>query len=51
MEGAGGGPAGRHPQLYLTQLLINLPTLQIGDLSTWLPDQRKRTQAARTATM
>jgi transposase len=39
------------PQLYLTQLLINLPTVQIRELSTWLPDQWKRTQAARTATL
>jgi len=38
------------PQLYLTQLLINLPAVQIRELSTWLPDQWKRSQAARTAT-
>ncbi|MCU1253144.1 MAG: transposase [Edaphobacter sp.] len=39
------------PQLYLTQLLINLPGAQIRELSAWLPDQWKRTQAARTATL
>jgi transposase len=38
------------PQLYLTQLLINLPAVQIRGLSTWLPDRWKRRQAARTAT-
>jgi transposase len=27
------------PQLYLTQLLINLPTLPISQLPQWLPDQ------------
>jgi hypothetical protein len=26
------------PQLYLTQLLVNLPTITIGQLHTWLPD-------------
>jgi hypothetical protein len=35
------------PQLYLTQLLINLPTLPIGQLPRWLPDQWKSYQAAR----
>jgi transposase len=39
------------PQLYLTQLLINLPVVQIRELSAWLPDQWKRTQAKRTATL
>jgi transposase len=34
------------PQLYLTQLLINLPTLRISDLSAWLPDQWKLRQTA-----
>jgi transposase len=29
------------PQLYLTQLLVNLPTLTISQLHTWLPDQWK----------
>jgi transposase len=32
------------PQLYLTQLLINLPSLLIRDLPAWLPDQWKRNQ-------
>ena len=35
------------PQLYLTQLLINLPALRTRDLPAWLPDQWKRNQAAR----
>jgi transposase len=39
------------PQLYLTQLLINLPAVQIRELSKWLPDQWKRPQAARTTTL
>ena len=29
------------PQLYLTQLLINLPTMPISQLPRWLPDQWK----------
>ena len=29
------------PQLYLTQLLFNLPTTQTDQLSTWLPDKWK----------
>ncbi len=29
------------PQLYFTQLLINLPTLLISKLPEWLPDQWK----------
>jgi transposase len=39
------------PQLYLTQLLINLPAMQIRELSAWLPDQWKRTQTTRAATL
>ena len=39
------------PQLYLTQLLINLPTLSISQLPQWLPDQWKKLHAARMATM
>jgi len=35
------------PQLYLTQLLINLPTLPISQLPQWLPDQWKSHHAAR----
>jgi transposase len=36
------------PQLYLTQLLINLPAVQMSELADWLPDQWKVRQAART---
>ena len=35
------------PQLYLTQLLVNLPMLTISQLHTWLPDQWKIHHAAR----
>lgn len=34
------------PQLYLTQLLVNLPDVGISDLPAWLPDQWKLRQAA-----
>ncbi len=37
------------PQLYLTQLLVNLPTWPVRDLDVWLPDQCKLRQAARLA--
>jgi transposase len=33
------------PQLYLTQLLVNLPLLRVRELPAWLPDQWKRNQA------
>ena len=33
------------PQLYLTQLLVNLPALCVRELPGWLPDQWKRNQA------
>src|SRR6202045_5499346 len=36
------------PQMYLTQLLINLPAVQMSELAAWLPDQWKIRQAART---
>jgi len=39
------------PQLYLTQLLVNLPSWPARGLDTWLPDQRKLRQAARLATL
>jgi hypothetical protein len=39
------------PQLYLTQLLVNLPAWPVRDLDAWLPDQWKRRQAARLATL
>ena len=32
------------PQLYLTQLLVNLPALCISDLPAWLPDRWKTAQ-------
>jgi transposase len=35
------------PQLYLTQLLINLPAQPISQLPRWLPDQWKSHHAAR----
>ena len=37
------------PQLYLTQLLINLPAARMNELSVWLPDQCKQLHAARIA--
>ncbi|MHB1701301.1 MAG: IS66 family transposase [Acidobacteriaceae bacterium] len=37
------------PQIYLTQLLTNLPLAPDGDLSGWLPDQWKLDQKARLA--
>jgi transposase len=39
------------PQLYLTQLLINLPVLRIADLPAWLPDRWKATQKMRLASL
>ena len=35
------------PQIYLTQLLMNLPTWPQRDLDAWLPDQWKLQQVAR----
>jgi transposase len=37
------------PQLYLTQLLMNLPEVKVGELSDWLPDQWKIRHLARLA--
>jgi transposase len=37
------------PQLYLTQLLVNLPELRISDLPGWLPDRWKAAQKTRHA--
>jgi transposase len=37
------------PQLYLTQLLMNLPQAKMRDLSDWLPDQWKIRHQARMA--
>lgn len=34
------------PQLYLTQLLINLPSINLSQLHAWLPDQWKPNQEA-----
>ena len=39
------------PQLYLTQLLMNLPQVKISELSDWLPDQWKLRHAARMAAL
>jgi transposase len=39
------------PQLYLTQLLMNLPAARMNELSAWLPDQWKQLQAARSANL
>ena len=37
------------PQVYLTQLLVNLPQVRMSELSNWLPDRWKSSQAARLA--
>jgi len=37
------------PQLYLTQLLVNLLSLPVRDLAAWLPDEWKRRQSAPPA--
>jgi transposase len=37
------------PQLYLTQLLMNLPEVKVSELSDWLPDQWKIRHLARMA--
>ena len=39
------------PQLYLTQLLVNLPQVRRSELPSWLPDQWKLAQAARLASL
>jgi len=39
------------PQLYLTQLLMNLPAWPARDLDAWLPDQWNLRQAARLANL
>ena len=39
------------PQLYLTQLLMNLPTWPQRDLDAWLPDQWKLRHSARLANL
>lgn len=42
---------GIDPQLYFTQLLMNLPQVRITELPTWLPDQWKLRQAERWASL
>jgi len=39
------------PQLYLTQLLMNLPQAKMNELSDWLPDQWKLRHLARMASL
>jgi transposase len=39
------------PQLYLTQLLVNLPAVHMNELPAWLPDQWKQLHAARMANL
>lgn len=39
------------PQLYFTQLLMNLPQTKMSQLGEWLPDQWKLRHAARLASM
>jgi transposase len=39
------------PQLYLTQLLMNLPQTKLSELDAWLPDQWKLHEMARLAAL
>jgi transposase len=39
------------PQLYLTQLLMNLPQAKVSELADWLPDQWKILHEARMASL
>jgi transposase len=39
------------PQLYLTQLLMNLPPVHMNELPAWLPDQWNQLHAARMANL
>ena len=39
------------PQLYLTQLLMNLPQSKLSGLDAWLPEQWKLHQTARRAAL
>jgi hypothetical protein len=39
------------PQLYLTQLLVNLPTTATAELPAWLPDQWKLTHPTPEVTL
>jgi hypothetical protein len=36
---------------YLAQVLVNLPTTRMSELSAWLPDQWKLAHAARLASL
>jgi hypothetical protein len=38
---------GVDPQLYLTQLLMNLPAVRINELSAWLPYRWKNLQTTK----
>lgn len=40
---------GIDPHLYLTQLLVNLPSLRLSDLPAWLPDEWQRRLPPRPA--
>ncbi len=42
---------GVDPQLYLTQLLINLPVMRMSDLPAWIPDRWKAAQKTRLAAL
>lgn len=39
------------PQVYLTQLLVNLPSVRMKELAEWLPDEWKRWQAERATSL
>src|SRR5579863_10635017 len=39
------------PQLYLTHLLVNLPSVKLSELDAWLPDRWKLQHAARAAAL
>jgi transposase len=38
-----------NPQMYLTQLLVNLPATPLSQLDAWLPDQWKLRNPTTTA--
>jgi transposase len=39
------------PQMYLTQLLVNLPSVKLSELDAWLPDRWMLQQAERAAAL
>ncbi len=39
------------PQMYFTQLLLNLPQVRMNQLPSWLPDQWKLRQTVRAASL